>query len=93
MDEAADAFYRGVNAKPNDISLLNFLGRALGAMGRYSDAVMPLRRLVELAPSDAQGRQNLAIMETAGRRPGPRRRRRRAHPDAVQSVDTLARGV
>ena len=63
MEEAADAFYRGVTAKPNDIALLNFLGRALGAMGRYADALGPMRRLAELAPSDAQARQNVAIME------------------------------
>jgi Flp pilus assembly protein TadD len=63
MEDAANAFYQGVTAKPNDISLLNFLGRALGAMGRYADAVGPLRRLAELAPGDAQARQNLLIME------------------------------
>lgn len=63
LEEAADAFYQGVNAKPNDIALLNFLGRALGAMGRYADALGPIRRLAELAPSDPQARQNLAIME------------------------------
>ena len=54
---------RGRTPGPNDIALLNFLGRTLGAMGRYTEAVGPLRRLVELAPSDAQARQNLAIME------------------------------
>jgi Flp pilus assembly protein TadD len=32
-------------------------------MGRYADAVEPMRRLAELAPSDPQARQNLAIME------------------------------
>ena len=63
LDEAADAFYRGVMAKPNDLALLNFLGRTLGAMGRYADAVAPMRRLAELAPSDPQARQNLAFME------------------------------
>jgi Flp pilus assembly protein TadD len=43
--------------------LLNFLGRALGAQGRYAEAVPPMRRLVELAPADNQAKQNLAVME------------------------------
>ena len=60
-------------------------------MGRYTEAVMPLRRLVELAPSDAQGRQNLAIMEKLAAAQA-RAEAGRGPPDVIQSVDTLAHG-
>ena len=61
--DASLAFGGAASARPNDIRLLNLWGRSLAAEGRYTDAVAPLRRLVELAPADSTARDNLRIME------------------------------
>jgi Flp pilus assembly protein TadD len=61
--EASLAFGGAASARPTDIRLLNLWGRSLAAEGRYMDAVVPLRRLVELAPSDNTAKDNLRIME------------------------------
>ena len=75
------AFGGAASARPNDIWLLNLWGRSLAAEGRYMDAVKPMRRLVELAPSDNTAADNLRIMEQLAARqqatlPGGGRRRR-----------------
>lgn len=57
------AFGGAAAARPTDIRLLNLWGRSLAAEGRYIDAVAPMRRVVELAPSDTTARDNLRIME------------------------------
>jgi protein O-mannosyl-transferase len=61
--EASLAFGGAAAARPTDIRLLNLWGRSLAAEGRYIDAVAPMRRLVELAPSDTTAADNLRIME------------------------------
>jgi tetratricopeptide (TPR) repeat protein len=61
--EASRAFGGAAAARPTDIRLLNLWGRSLAAEGRYMDAVAPMRRLVELAPSDNTAADNLRIME------------------------------
>ena len=63
MSEASQAFGGAVAARPDDIRLLNLWGRTLGAEARYLDAVVPMRRVVELAPTDTQARDNLRIIE------------------------------
>ena len=63
MSEASLAFGAAVAARPDDIRLLNLWGRTLGAEARYLDAVIPMRRVVELAPTDTQARDNLRIIE------------------------------
>jgi hypothetical protein len=45
------------------LAALNLWGRSLAAEGRYMDALAPMRRLVELAPSDNTAADNLRIME------------------------------
>jgi Flp pilus assembly protein TadD len=61
--DATLAFGGAAAARPTDIRLLNLWGRSLAAEGRYIDAVGPMRRVVELAPSDTTARDNLRIME------------------------------
>jgi len=61
--DASLAFGGAASARPNDLRLLNLWGRSLAAEGRYDEAVMPMRRIVELAPKDATAVDNLKIME------------------------------
>jgi cytochrome c-type biogenesis protein CcmH/NrfG len=61
--DASMAFGGAAVARPTDIRLLNLWGRSLAAEGRYIEAVEPMRRLVELAPSDNTARDNLRIMQ------------------------------
>lgn len=66
--DASIAFGGAAVARPTDIRLLNLWGRSLAAEGRYMEAVEPMRRLVELAPSDSTAKDNLRIMQQlAGR--------------------------
>jgi cytochrome c-type biogenesis protein CcmH/NrfG len=61
--DASLAFGGAATARPTDIRLLNLWGRSLAAEGRYIEAVGPMRRVAELAPSDDQAASNLRIME------------------------------
>jgi Flp pilus assembly protein TadD len=61
--EASLAFGGAAAARPTDLRLLNLWGRSLAAEGRYTEAVVPMRRIVELARSDGTAVDNLKIME------------------------------
>jgi Flp pilus assembly protein TadD len=74
--EATMAFESAAAGRPDDLRLLNLWGRSLAAEGRYMDAVAPMRRVVELAPSDSTAIDNLRVIEDLASRqraamPGP----------------------
>jgi Flp pilus assembly protein TadD len=63
MGDASGAFGGAAAARPTDVRILNLLGRSLAAEGRFQEAVAPMRRVVELARSDRQAADNLAVMQ------------------------------
>ena len=59
-DQALEAFERAVQAEPNDGYTLRNLGGMLGAFKRIDEAVVHLRRNVQLMPDDPQAIFGLA---------------------------------
>lgn len=63
--EAADAFERALEEKPDSIAGLVNLGLTLGALGRAEEAIARFERAVELAPADPAPRLQLGVQLAA----------------------------
>ncbi len=61
-DEAAAVNQELLDIIPDDVGALNRLGKALSETGRYSAARKSLERALELSPSNAIAKRNLARM-------------------------------
>ena len=60
--EAAEIYRRLIEEAPDDASLRASLAGALGAMGRYDDALAELDRAVELEPLNVEAYHNRAVV-------------------------------
>jgi Flp pilus assembly protein TadD len=61
LAEAADVFQRAVRIDPTDAEASLGTGKSLVAMGRYADAIVPLRESIRLSPRESEGYRQLAM--------------------------------
>ena len=66
LSEADEDSARAVEGSPNDAQLRNYRGIILHGLGRPGEAVVEMRKALELDPGHAEAMLNLAILLAAG---------------------------
>lgn len=67
LAEAADGYRRAVDISPDDADMTRHLATALGMMGRSADALVRMRRVVELEPANGEAWLDVCLLSLDAR--------------------------